>query len=159
SRWLALIGVLGVGLMFHFLEQRVEAAGAWLSAETDEFKVGALPITLERVRAASPFGLPLRYAQYREASTRIERARARLANFTFGLPHPVASPGRQIFVLVIGESSRFDRWGVNGYSHPTSPRLAAEPHLVTLSDVVSVAALTRMSVPVILTRKPAALAQ
>jgi glucan phosphoethanolaminetransferase (alkaline phosphatase superfamily) len=75
-------------------------------------------------------------------------------NFTFdtSLSKKTAMP--QTVVLVIGESSRFDRWGINGYSRKTSPLLDDRSHLVSLSNMITGVTATRLSVPVILSRKP-----
>jgi glucan phosphoethanolaminetransferase (alkaline phosphatase superfamily) len=58
-------------------------------------------------------------------------------------------------VLVIGESSRYDRWGLNGYGRDTNPLLKEKVGLVALSDVVTAVSSTRRAVPVLLSRKPA----
>jgi glucan phosphoethanolaminetransferase (alkaline phosphatase superfamily) len=60
-----------------------------------------------------------------------------------------------VVVMVLGESSRFDRWSLNGYARDTNPLLSKEPNLVTLSDVITSVSATRLSVPVIVSRKPA----
>lgn len=59
---------------------------------------------------------------------------------------------RQVFVLIIGETSRYDRWQVNGYSRVTSPKLALRKDLLTFSDVVAGAHYTWVSVPQFITR-------
>jgi glucan phosphoethanolaminetransferase (alkaline phosphatase superfamily) len=56
---------------------------------------------------------------------------------------------------VIGESSRYDRWSLNGYDRETNPLLAREDNLVPLRDVITSVSATRLSVPVIISRKPA----
>ena len=61
----------------------------------------------------------------------------------------------QTVLLVIGESSRFDRWSLNGYQRQTNPRLEAEDNLVTLRDMITPVSATRLSVPIIISRKPA----
>ena len=55
-------------------------------------------------------------------------------------------------MLVIGESSRAMNWGLYGYGRNTNPRLGAERNLTVFRDVVTQAAVTRISVPLILTR-------
>jgi len=59
---------------------------------------------------------------------------------------------RETYVLVIGESSRPDHWSLYGYPRDTTPRLASERNLIVFDDAVTQAALTSMSVPLILTR-------
>lgn len=58
-------------------------------------------------------------------------------------------------VLVIGESSRYDRWSLNGYQRDTTPYLRQQENLVSFSDMISPVAATRLSVPIITTRKTA----
>ena len=57
--------------------------------------------------------------------------------------------------MVIGESSRADRWSLNGYERETNPLLGKESNLVVLQDVVTSVSATRLSVPVMISRKPA----
>lgn len=59
---------------------------------------------------------------------------------------------KQIYVLIIGESSRYDRWEINGYNRPTSPLLKKREKLISFSNVISGSNLTWMSVPQIITR-------
>jgi glucan phosphoethanolaminetransferase (alkaline phosphatase superfamily) len=62
----------------------------------------------------------------------------------------------QTIVVVLGESSRYDRWSLNGYERETNPLLSLEDNLVSFSDMITAVAATRLSVPVIVSRKPAA---
>jgi glucan phosphoethanolaminetransferase (alkaline phosphatase superfamily) len=73
--------------------------------------------------------------------------------FRFGASQPADVP--QTVVMVIGESSRYDRWSLNGYERETNPLLKKEDNLVPLADVITSVSATRLSVPVILSRKPA----
>lgn len=61
-------------------------------------------------------------------------------------------PRRQVYVLIIGESSRFDRWQINGYHRETSPLLSSLDNMITYRDVVAGAHYTWVSVPQIITR-------
>lgn len=73
-------------------------------------------------------------------------------NFAFGAVKKDRLGKRQVYVLIIGESSRYDRWQVNGYHRPTSPRLSARHDLLSFRDVVAGAHYTWVSVPQIITR-------
>lgn len=42
-------------------------------------------------------------------------------------------------VLIIGESSRSDRWAINGYHRPTNPNLANIENIITFSNIYSLA--------------------
>lgn len=59
---------------------------------------------------------------------------------------------RQVYVLIIGESARYDRWHLNGYNRETSPRLNGVEGLLAFHDVVSGAHYTWVAVPQIITR-------
>ena len=73
-------------------------------------------------------------------------------NFAFGAMKKDSLGQRQVYVLIIGESSRYDRWQVNGYHRPTSPRLSARQDLLSYRDVIAGAHYTWVSVPQIITR-------
>lgn len=49
-------------------------------------------------------------------------------------------------VLVIGESSRADRWGINGYKRNTTPNLSKLNNLITFENVYSLATNTPLGV-------------
>ncbi len=76
--------------------------------------------------------------------------------FLFHARQAAGNDFQQTIVIVIGESARYDRWSINGYQRPTNPHLSQEKNLVKLSDMITAVAATRLSVPIITTRKPAA---
>lgn len=110
--------------------------------------------SVRELTSSYPLGLPFRVAAYMEQRAGLEKAQEALRDFQFGAYQAERSPRRQIHVLVIGETGRPDRWQLNGYARATTPRLANTEGVVSFSDVVSSWAWTRMSVPVLLTRKP-----
>ena len=57
---------------------------------------------------------------------------------------------REIYVLVIGETARADNWSLYGYGRETSPRLAADPGVVTFRDVLTQSNTTHKSVSILL---------
>lgn len=57
-----------------------------------------------------------------------------------------------LYILVLGEASRYDHWGLNGYERPTTPCLAQRENLVRFDSIYSQANLTRYSLPLIVTR-------
>lgn len=76
----------------------------------------------------------------------------RAKNFSFGAYRKDTGRSRQIYVLIIGESSRYDHWQINGYSRPTSPRVEKRKNLITFSNVAAGAHFTWLAVPQIITR-------
>lgn len=57
---------------------------------------------------------------------------------------------REVYVLVVGETSRADDWQLLGYGRPTNPRLSARDSLIVFSKAVSESNTTHKSVPLAL---------
>jgi lipid A ethanolaminephosphotransferase len=55
--------------------------------------------------------------------------------------------GRELVVMVVGETARRDRFSLNGYARETSPKLAAEDNVVSYSQVTACGTSTAVSVP------------
>jgi len=72
-------------------------------------------------------------------------------NFSFHSEQDASIKDKQIHVLIIGESSRYDHWGINGYSRNTSPNLSKRESLVSYSNVASGGFMTEWAVPLLLT--------
>lgn len=102
-----------------------------------------------------PYGIVMNAEWYRKERRYLAQLAARSARFRFGAYQASYRDAPQVVVMVLGESSRADRWRLNGYARDTNPLLAQEANLVSLSDMVSPVSATRLSVPVILSRKPA----
>lgn len=103
-----------------------------------------------------PFGVPLRAYAYFDDWSRMRQEAEKLSNFRFGAT--VLAQGdhrRQIYVFVIGESSRRDHWSLFGYERETNPELRAVNNLVPLPDVLTPWPNSRLAIPMLLTRKPA----
>ena len=114
-----------------------------------------LPVEFDAFANSWPFGLVSRgYDFYKERKLLAELGE-RNSKFSFGARQAHADGKPEIVVMVIGESSRFDRWSLNGYARETNPLLSKETNLVTLPDVITSVSATRLSVPVMISRKPA----
>lgn len=57
---------------------------------------------------------------------------------------------KEIYVLVIGETSRAANWQLAGYSRRTTPRLSGEPGLIFFNNALSESNTTHKSVPMLL---------
>lgn len=64
--------------------------------------------------------------------------------------------GPEVYVMVIGETSRADNWQINGYSRPTNPRLSRRHGLVTCLRALSESNTTHKSVPLMMSHLTAA---
>lgn len=103
-----------------------------------------------------PLGILLRGIDFYKERSYLSTLSDKNREFLF---HARQAPGndfQQTIVVVIGESARYDRWSLNGYQRETNPYLSQETNLVNFSDMITAVAATRLSVPIITTRKPAA---
>jgi glucan phosphoethanolaminetransferase (alkaline phosphatase superfamily) len=87
---------------------------------------------------------------------RRHQAAARAA-FAFSNPHMIGAAARrsgaEIYVIVVGETSRRENWSLFGYARPTNPRLAEiSGDLVLFNRMTSNATNTILSLPLALTR-------
>lgn len=171
SRWIC-IGLLSFAVLLWLYQNRVSAKSERpsypsASAATSPDMPGersllpALPIwaripfDAQSFSRTWPFGLAVRGYEFWEERQYLASLAGKSARFRFGAlqQEDVVTP--QIIVMIIGESSRFDRWSLNGYERETNPLLKQERNLVSLSDVVTAVSATRLSVPVLVSRKPA----
>jgi glucan phosphoethanolaminetransferase (alkaline phosphatase superfamily) len=102
-----------------------------------------------------PFGLAARGIDFYKERRYLAELSANNAHFRFGAHLAAPLPQGQTIVVVIGESSRYDRWSLNGYARNTNPLLEQESNLVVMRDLITGVSATRLSVPVIVSRKPA----
>lgn len=58
---------------------------------------------------------------------------------------------KQVYILVIGESARYDHFGINGYYRNTTPKLCKQSNLLSFTDVKTGGFITEYAVPLILT--------
>lgn len=153
--WAAALLALAVPPLFEAATPDA-GAGDVARAPGDEAAEHVLSPALAELATSYPTGLPLRLVEFGAYRRTVRSLTAPLEDFRFGARAEAPPPPgvRELHVLVIGESSRPDRWQLGGYARPTTPRLAAEPNVVWLRDMVSPWAWTRMAVPVMLSRKP-----
>ncbi|MCG2584844.1 phosphoethanolamine transferase [Massilia sp. TS11] len=114
-----------------------------------------LPFDFDAYAQSWPFGLVARGVDFYNERKYLAELGARSAAFRFGAHPGAAGDAPQVVLLVIGESSRYDRWSLNGYSRDTNPLLRQESNLVSFPDLITPVSATRLSVPVIISRKPA----
>lgn len=119
---------------------------------SDDLYLNRLPYGLDEVSSIYPFGLLVRVAGYFQQES-ILAAHAVALKKDLGDHIRSRNPDlEENYVFVIGESSRADRWGVNGYVRATTPRLSARNDIINFSNAVSVTSATRTSVPILLSK-------
>lgn len=115
----------------------------------------SIPIETPSLSRTWPFGVLLHGNDFWQERSYLAELKGKSSGFIFGARQIATDDTPQIAVMVIGESSRFDRWSINGYARETNPHLKGEVNLVSLSNVISGVSATRLSVPVLVSRKPA----
>ena len=118
-------------------------------------RFAVLPVEFDAFANSWPFGLVWRGYDFYKERKNLAALGERSSKFTFNARQSAPDGKPEIVVMVIGESSRFDRWSLNGYERETNPLLAREANLVMLRDVITSVSATRLSVPVMISRKSA----
>lgn len=77
-----------------------------------------------------------------------------VATFRFGIT-PTVQDSTALYILVLGETARYDHLGINGYARNTTPLLAKQTNLISYDSTFSQANLTTYSLPLILSRATA----
>jgi len=174
SRWVVL-GVLGLALALFVYEKQVgvapqakpaaaSAARVHLVAATASASAWSaprlpgwarLPVELDGFARSWPFGLMARGVDFYKERQYLADLNRRSAAFRFDARQGDPANAPDVLVMVLGESARYDRWSINGYARETNPLLAQEANLVPLQDLITSVSATRLSVPVIISRKPA----
>jgi len=106
-----------------------------------------------------PFGVIPRVVQYRREWNRMRAEAAQFRAFRFHA-HRIGAPlpQRQVYVLVIGESSRRANWQLFGYGRATNPELSKLRNLVPITHFISTWPESIAAIPMILTRRKPAMA-
>ncbi len=70
--------------------------------------------------------------------------------FSYQVKDMHAADDKEVYVLVVGETSRADNWQLMGYGRHTNPRLSRRSHLLAFPKAMSESNTTHKSVPMIL---------
>lgn len=101
-----------------------------------------------------PYNLYIELADIIHSCADQERWQQEISSFSFGI-QPIEQQQPVMYILVIGETSRYDHWSINGYIRNTTPRLMQCHNIISYDSAFSQANLTSYSVPLILTRATA----
>ena len=106
------------------------------------------------IKQGFPFGVVPRVVEYRQEWNRMRADAAKFKAFRFHArmagPSP---PRRQVYVLVIGESSRRANWQLFGYDRATNPQLSKLANVVPLTHFITTWPESIAAIPMILTRR------
>lgn len=156
-RSVLVVGLLGV---IFVLVEELQYAKAYPvvlqnTAEETALSRKPLPESHNMFYQSYPLNILLALNEYRVQTQTLRKIARASEDFSFGAIQTKALSERQIYVLVIGETLRPDRLQLNGYARATTPRLMGLGDVVSFRDMISPWAWTRMSVPVIISRKSA----
>jgi glucan phosphoethanolaminetransferase (alkaline phosphatase superfamily) len=116
--------------------------------------LAAVQVLETPLEGSYPFGLVSRsLAYWREWREMVESYDA-LKGFRFGAKQHATVGHRQVYVMVLGESSARSHWQLYGYARPTTPELAKVDNLVRISDMLTSWDASVVAIPLALTRKP-----
>ena len=108
-------------------------------------------------RTFYPFRLGDAISLIRSEMNNMKRYKEDTRNFKFGAEKTDnADTARHIYILILGEASRYDHWNINGYPRETSPQIEKLHNFVTFHNVASGGTMTIFSVPQLITRADAA---
>lgn len=106
-----------------------------------------------KLRLVYPLDFPLSAIAMQHDHGEVARERAQSAGYTFGAKLKDDSP--DVVVMIIGESSRINHWGMFGYIRNTTPNLSKRNDLIAFPNVVTYSTATRTAVPSLVSRSPA----
>ncbi|MCR4664088.1 MAG: phosphoethanolamine transferase [Paludibacteraceae bacterium] len=113
---------------------------------------------LEAVRQSNPANTFIYGAEVVRLQRTIKNADKTLRDFRFGAEYKKedatqSEESEDLVVFLIGETTRYDHWHLNGYGRETSPMLDARAgQIVSFDSCYSVSNLTAVSVPMMLSR-------
>ncbi|MDR3327553.1 MAG: phosphoethanolamine transferase [Prevotellaceae bacterium] len=120
----------------------------WLPLEYARAKQDDL---LLRQKNVFPLNIYIALGNIISSNIIINREQNRLGDFSFGID-PKTDDDPETYVLIIGETARYGNFGINGYERNTTPYLSQIENLVSFDSIYSVANLTAVSLPFMLTR-------
>jgi glucan phosphoethanolaminetransferase (alkaline phosphatase superfamily) len=149
------IGALCLGVAVALVPLAVGyAAARHKPAETSGSASAALRAYGGAIEDGYPFGVVPRVVEYRREWDRMRTQAAKFKAFRFHAHR--AGPAlrqRQVYVLVIGESSRRANWQLFGYDRPTNPELSKLANVVPLTHFITTWPESIAAIPMILTRR------
>jgi glucan phosphoethanolaminetransferase (alkaline phosphatase superfamily) len=149
------LGALCLGVVVALVPLAVGYANArHKPVETSDSASALLPVYGDAIKDGFPFGVVPRVVEYRHEWDRMRAEAAKFKAFRFHARR--AGPAlrqRQVYVLVIGESSRRANWQLFGYDRATNPELSKLANVVPLTHFITTWPESIAAIPMILTRR------
>ncbi|MCR5049902.1 MAG: phosphoethanolamine transferase [Paludibacteraceae bacterium] len=138
-------GVLAMSIMLH----KFHSERSFRTILSD-----AVGLTWMKLYKIYPYNLYLETYDIVRATYRQHQLNKQVDTFRFGIETHI-SDSSAMYLLVVGETARFDHFAINGYERNTNPCLSRCNNLISYTKAYSQANLTSYSVPLILTRASA----
>lgn len=149
--WILVVGSIYFSFSFFLQEVNYQAEDVrqenFLAQEKNTF--------LQDLKSTYPVGLFISFYDLLIEQQKIQQAFQINKKFKFHAQQKKNLANKEIYVLVIGETSRRANWELNGYQRSTNPLLRGQKNLVNFSNFLAISTATRSSIPIMLTRKPA----
>ena len=156
SRWWIIISVSIMAVSGIIAHQRVATEmNTTFADDSTNFLINEKNSLIQEFKQTYPLGVLISFYDLYQEQSKINNAFAKHQQFTFDASSSVVLKDKQVIVLVIGETSRRANWQLNGYMRATNPLLNTQKNVINFTDMLSVSAATRSSIPMLLTRKPA----
>lgn len=151
SRWWV-VSIFGTLIIINFLSHKdFSDQSKKIDDIKDLFVAREFGYGVDEYIDSYPFGLVLRILRYFQQLNVLRASAETVAAIDSGLSRREVAE-REIYVVVIGESARADRWSLNGYDRETTPLLSKKSNVFSFTNAVSVSAATRTAVPALLSR-------
>jgi glucan phosphoethanolaminetransferase (alkaline phosphatase superfamily) len=124
-----------------------------------EIKRNHLPDGFYRFEKTLPIGIFISVYEFYQETQQLYQLLERTKSFHFNATRETSfaqnKEKSEIYVLVIGESGRYDKWQLNGYAKPTTPHLSQRQDIISYDHFYTRSNSSRESIPVMLSRKKA----
>jgi glucan phosphoethanolaminetransferase (alkaline phosphatase superfamily) len=108
-------------------------------------------VPLAKLSATFPVGRLVSMGEYYREATYWKYAGESKSDYRYHARQSDVPAARQIYVLVIGETARADRFPLNGHAREPSSFLSGVENVIPLTDIVSQWTYTSLAVPAMLT--------
>lgn len=152
--WILAVGFIHFSFMF-FLQQQISRQIDQATEAQENFLVREKNGFLQDIKQTYPLGLIVSIYDLWIEQQKIQQAFQHNQKFKFNAQQIKNPTQKEVYILVIGETSRRSNWQLNGYVRGTNPQLSQQRHLVNFPNFLAISTETRTSIPVMLTRKPA----
>lgn len=155
SRYMILIlGTIFFLAGYYFNSQIVDDINKTFKNKENNFLVEENNAFIGELKKTYPLGLIISNYNMLKEQKKINQVFEKNNHFKFYANRNENINGKEIYVLVLGETSRRENWQLNGYNRKTNPLLSTQENLVNFTDMISLSSATRSSIPMMLTRKP-----